>query len=350
MPNKHQFINRIIRAPEDFSSIAGARGKDNAYFACEELGEFSPQAAELRGWKTAQEDAMLLASAHIDQPQNFFIKLFENFNAQITDNNTGSTASMYYFNPQTLQITTANLGDSRVYLTIKTQDDSEEEEDNKKVAKYVTFLLTEDHNLEVERIKKHIEANNGKIIQGRVDLTLNVGGAIGDIEIPSLLKSPDLATFQIDQLLKLANIQTTNYEIILTTACDGLTNKKRDYNHEFSVKFRENQKFPEWVDEKTNDNYQETLKQQATLSKLIEIYDQDSREDKGELANFLANNANQNVQGDNISVCTVRLKSDKLCVGSPPFVSAVFDGHGGDAVSKKCLNIMKLELERIKEN
>ena len=161
---------------------------------------------------------MGLAVVEIENPEDYFRKEYEEMVKKNEFKKSGTTAAMYYLDPEERTITTANLGDSRVYLTIK--------DNSKNSAKYTTILLTQDQDLTLPRVKEYIK-NRGGYVElkasaiPRVNGRLAVGGAIGDREFP-ILKKPDLASINIDVLVKYVGIQDINQcEFIITNACDG---------------------------------------------------------------------------------------------------------------------------------
>ena len=71
---------------------------------------------------------MGLAVVEIENPEDYFRKEYEEMVKKNEFKKSGTTAAMYYLDPEERTITTANLGDSRVYLTIK--DNSKKNEIN----------------------------------------------------------------------------------------------------------------------------------------------------------------------------------------------------------------------------
>ena len=136
----------------DYHSIKeGIKNPDTFFHIDANLKEFQFSAAEIQGTRKRQEDSVGLANLKIANPQEYFLNLCYKLVEQNSQYAHGATAAMYYFNPQTGEITIANIGDSRVYLTIKFGSN------------YSTILLTEDHNLELPRVKKYVTSNGGEI-------------------------------------------------------------------------------------------------------------------------------------------------------------------------------------------
>ena len=285
---------------------------------------------------------MGLAVVEIENPEDYFRKEYEEMVKKNEFKKSGTTAAMYYLDPEERTITTANLGDSRVYLTIK--------DNSKNSAKYTTILLTQDQDLTLPRVKEYIK-NRGGYVElkasaiPRVNGRLAVGGAIGDREFP-ILKKPDLASINIDVLVKYVGIQDINQcEFIITNACDGLTNHTNDNNHEFGIEFDVNG--GKIIDKRNKQGYLEVSKRGQNLSYLIAL--QELVKDKMELSQFLAKNSDKNNCGDNISVsnCYFNLSNSKKEKGVLGFI---FDGHGGADVSKNCLEHMKSSITKLQQD
>lgn len=333
----------------DYLSILEAKNKEKGVFS--KLGtskQIKFSAAEIKGSRRpTQEDEMGLAVVEIENPEDYFSREYEKMVEKNKDKTSGTTAAMYYLDPEERTITTANLGDSRVYLTIK--------DNSKNSAKYTTILLTQDQDLSLSRVKEHIENCGGYVDFNtgnvpRINGKLAVGGAIGDQLFP-VLRKPDIAKIKIDDLVKYVGIQDINQcEFIITNACDGLTNHTNDNNHEFGIEFDE-KGYAYLIDKRNKTrnktDYLEVSGRGQNLSNLIAL--QEFVKDETELSEFLVKNADNNNCGDNISVsnCYFNLLNPKKEKGVLGFI---FDGHGGADVSKNCLEHMKSSITKLQQD
>ena len=340
-------FGKISGTDFDFNSIAEAKKNNRGYFDLDEKSKCAIDAAQIIGGKYEQEDEILLASITITNPEEYFRDIFGVMVERNRINHAGTTAAMYYFSPQTGEITTANLGDSRVYLTIK---------DNIANA-YITILLTEDHACDLARIRDHIESNGGRVRKigkaYRLNNGLALGGAIGDMNYVQdsrdpIVRYPDVTTYNIANLLVSLGISAdiSECEFTIINASDGLTNSARDNNYDYGVELSGNNSegsSPSFIiksNEKGASSYDKEHshmeKTGITLSKLIERYSSEARED--ELSSFLTNDVQtSNARGDNISVSTCSFSGKVIGSEEPGLLGAVFDGHSGHEVSQDCL-------------
>lgn len=270
----------------------------------------------------------------------------------------GSTACAYVFNPETLEITTANLGDSRVYLVIKHTD----KEPNNPVAQlcakisksclgrnpitFKTILLTQDHSLKLPRVrdcvgKKNI-GNDGRFCG------LNLGGGIGDfdkeVDGKTIIRTPDIATFNVRTLVKDClgeGYEAENCEFYLINTSDGMR-MGTDKNYDFYVDFTADQNNPDhlaW-------QMLEVKKNKQTLSEYIQNYEDGSRESP--LANYLAE---QSQSRDDTTVTVFKFTTENSATKSS-VTSMIFDGHSrddkGEEISNMCYKMGKGFLEQNK--
>lgn len=334
---------------KDYSSIEEAREKGH-YFEVKNGRGFNFSASEIQGVRDKQQDFMGMAQVQINDSEKFFNHQIQRMVNKNRPSSGGSTAAMYYLNCKNKTITTANLGDSRIYIVLR----------NKESRKCTTFLLTQDQIPILPRIKNDIDNDEGCYVDDhgvfRKKLEeqsyITMGGAIGDRSFPTLLKIPDIKTFPILGLVKIAgsSMEATldGYDIIVIGACDGLTDNGRGDNYDYYVDFTtnndgSNQQIGQL---KVNDN-------ENSLSRKIELFYSKNVDING-LANFLVQDAYQNeegkiISGDNISVNACCIDGVELLNSSKGgVVGFVFDGHGsgGEIVAKSCVEKIKKGIEQ----
>ena len=303
--------------------------------------------------KSYQEDAMALANVPvIGDPKEYFREHFAQMIADNKDNPSGATASMYYCDLEKKLITVANLGDSRVYLIVKNPNAPEG-------AQYKTILLTQDHNPSLQRIKDiagkslqqdefpEMDGNKGYIkysINHKNDSnkTFGVGGAISDNGF-LMLREPDIININLQHLSILAHkgVDINNLEFTVVNACDGLTNDSRDENYDLAISYKDTGEIRSILNGVNSDH---------NLSKIIA-----RASDYGQsLAEYLMNDANKNVAGDNISVSTFHFKGDEIGkAGVDPVIGMVFDGHSHEPetnpskVQTNCIAYMKRQCQEL---
>lgn len=135
----------------------------------------------------------------------------------------------------------------------------------------------------------------------------------------------------------------SDYEFFITNSYDGLTNGIKDFNHEFAAIFNEQGNCTDIADLRENLNFQEARKSQNDLSYLLKKAD----ESDAQLADFLVENSNQKIPGDNISVSVCNFQGSTLGVNLQTGIfGVIFDGHGGDEVSRNCINFVKQHLRK----
>lgn len=113
---------------------------------------------------------------------------------------SGSTICGILYDQSSNEVTVCNLGDSRAYIIFKT-----------KRGKKILFSLSEDFRAETERFGKKIKEIGGEIeehnyayrIKGNEECPYGPGmaGCFGDNIIDKLLRTPDVTTFKISELI-----------------------------------------------------------------------------------------------------------------------------------------------------
>jgi serine/threonine protein phosphatase PrpC len=122
----------------------------------------------------------------------------------------GSTAIVAAMTPSN-KVFVAQLGDSQVLAVVR----------NKKTGEVFVRDLTKDQRPDSESERERIEAEGGKIVNGRVVCpngdTLAVSRAFGDHGCPQVSARPSISTFDLSKVLKDDN------EVFILACSDGLT-------------------------------------------------------------------------------------------------------------------------------
>jgi len=133
-------------------------------------------------------------------------------------------------------IIVANLGDSRAALIFRCKGALRD--------RYISVLLTEDHDLDVSRVRNHVKDEGGdikaleknKVVYKEVVLVngiLNMGGSIGDNAVTiktknnqdCLIRKPDVFHYKISDLCEKIGIEQEKIiDLDLVVSCDGLWN------------------------------------------------------------------------------------------------------------------------------
>jgi hypothetical protein len=284
--------------------------------------------AETIGGRPHQQDAIFVGEVQnklaTKDPAEFYRRTLP---AIIDDHKTcksGSTLSSAITNRNadgSINITTANLGDSRVAVTLKYKKNG--------VVGYRSILLTEDHKPTLARVNAHIKGQGGSIsTKGRVNSMLAVGGAIGDASVlieekDCLLRTPDIWIFNSQNFLKSGEILE---DLDLIVGCDGLWDRKDHSSRIMSTD-------AEFVLE--GDKL--TLKQNTThishLTNLRKEFDvlTDKSTYRDNFAYFLQQKAIDGGSTDNISASNITLVSEGKTIipADKSVMLSVCDGHGG---------------------
>ncbi|HLD76865.1 MAG TPA: PP2C family protein-serine/threonine phosphatase, partial [Rickettsiales bacterium] len=215
-----------------------------------------------------------------------------------------------------IQITTANLGDSRAVLVVS----------SKKMARNVAICLTEDHKPDLLRVRTYVESKGGRVLLGRVNGGLAVGAAIGDRLVVGeeqedcLLRIPDIWQYNLSQYLKDLGFESCDdVTVDLITSCDGLFEEGITVDYE------------RFLDKDNTIHNGYVAGQGVSIAEIIS----DWRENKAiqrvspNLADYLTNKAISYGSGDNISAIVVPLiENGTMKLGDIPVMATVCDGHG----------------------
>ncbi len=239
------------------------------------------------------------------------------------------------------KITVANLGDSRAAIVAKMID-----------GRYVSIILTEDHDLDVPRIRRHVEGSGGKIGHLPEDFTrtprvvyhsaagahptLNMGAAIGDRgalgknrKSHVLMTTPDIFEYDLNtfsfvivdergvkkEVLKKDEI----LELDLIISCDGL------YDIAGSRKFAAD--FKAYQTDRGIAFCPDKVGGAEGLSEIKKAFDKESAEEFS-LATALQDFATSEGSTDNISVACVNLVSAGKNQIAESVMATICDGHG----------------------
>jgi len=237
---------------------------------------------------------------------------------------SGSTLSSAITNQNadgSIDITTANLGDSRVAVTLKYKKNG--------AVGYRSILLTEDHKPDLARVNAHINGQGGSIVNGRVNRMLAVGGAIGDASVlieeeDCLLRTPDIWNFNSKKFLQ---PEETLEDLDLIVGCDGLWDRSgkpsiMSTDKEFVL---EGDKF------KLKTNTTKNISHHLTdLRKEFDnLADKSTYENN--FAYYLQQKAIDGGSTDNISASNITLVSEGKTIipADKSVMLSVCDGHGG---------------------
>lgn len=315
--------------------------------------------AETVGERASQQDAIFVANVGNREacadPKGFFERKISEIVDRHKACESGTTLCSAIVTPPSEEdlkagktfpkITIANLGDSRAAIIAKTKD-----------GRYISIILTEDHDLRVPRIVSHVESLGGKIAAIPEDPagmprvvyhhpidpphpTLNMGAAIGDCHALGvdgrhvLMTKPDIFEYDLNsfpfvvmlpdgyrqEVLPKDQIQ----EFDLIVSCDGLYDVSglrklaadfRVHKTDVGIAF-------------LNDNAERT----KGLSEIKKAFDEErGGEDGGKisLAKALQDLALSECSSDNISIACVSIVSEGKSQITEPLMTTVCDGHG----------------------
>jgi len=236
-------------------------------------------------------------------------------------------------------ITVANLGDSRAALIFRYKGVLRD--------RYISVLLTQDHDFDVPRVRNYVENKGGIISFDRgaelVNQRLEMGGAIGDdgVRMESknnqdcLIRKPDVFHYNISDLCEKIGIkQEKIIDLDLVLSCDGLWNFNRKIDPNFS---RMKCNFKAYIDE----NGEQKLTKNLTASfrdNLFDIKKSHLRNKELSFADIASEHALKKGSRDNVSVAHIALKSnqDQLVAANQTIIATICDGHGvGEKYSKE---------------
>ena len=228
-------------------------------------------------------------------------------------------------------ITVANLGDSRAALIFRYKGRLRD--------RYISVLLTQDHDFDVPRVRNYVEDRGGEVIFHRgadvVNGILEMGGAIGDYSVvmksknnqDCLIRKPDVFHYNISDLCEKIGIkQEEIIDLDLVVSCDGLWNFNRKSDPNFS---RMKCNFKAYIDE----NGEQKLRKNLTASfrdNIFNIKKSHLSNKERSFADIASEYALQKGSLDNVSVTHIALKANqnpRLPVNQT-IIATICDGHG----------------------
>lgn len=301
--------------------------------------------SEKTGLRPSQQDAIFVAHVGDEfakaDPALFLQNAAQQSVAKHQHCFWGTTACSVFVSPPKAgrkfpKLTVSNLGDSRAALVAKIKKLDGE-------ISHISVLLTQDHGLDVERIRAHVVANGGTIIETstcprlaspfmEAGNGLNMGASIGDRMSSNkdgtnpLMTDPDIIHYEIETIF--GDLTEFIESIDVVVACDGLSDLHDPHCGEFSMLY----------------DYRFLLEDGSVVCEFGAHADEDEvhlsvlaaeYEAKGHpqgFAGFLADRALKEGSRDNVSVAAMRIFDAKTNQVSKDTILAVFDGHGtGDA-------------------
>lgn len=303
---------------------------------------------EVNGQRSEQQDTLFLATLNrsIKKPLNFFRDRITSIAQKHQNCLAGTTVCGVIVTPPTAEqvqegktfpkLFVTSLGDSPAAIVLRLR--------NGENVRHLSLALTENHALDVERIKNHVEANGGTIAadaEGELRVmdcnsipSLNMGAAIGDCGLKSntegvspLKIEPDILGYDVNKLISVFALPGETVEAAdLILSCDGLydlypsdKSGKRKYT---SLAVDQQVKITT-VEGKGKLEFQavEVPNGAPHLSQLAQnFYDQGGT---GNFAEELVRAALKFNSNDNISV--IRISLMKV---TQDLIAGVFDGHG----------------------
>ncbi len=318
--------------------------------------------AETIGKRDSQQDTIFVAKVRNKEacatPKAFYERVVEEAVHRHKDCENGTTLCSAIVTPPSEEdlkagktfpkITIANLGDSRAAIVAKTKD-----------GRYISIILTEDHDLKVPRVRKHFDDCGGEIgfssessrtpravcRSAAKPILLGMGAAIGDCNARgtdgchALMTEPDIWEYDLNafpfvvvlpggyrqEVLPRDQIQ----ELDLIVSCDGLYDVSGLRKLAADFRVCKNDAGTAFF----NDNSEKT----EGLSEIKRAFDDEHGEESGSKISFAAalqDLALSELSNDNISIACVNLVSGGKNRITEPLMTTVCDGHGGKEVGR----------------
>lgn len=280
--------------------------------------------AETLGRRSSQQDAMFVGYVDGDaktKPRSFLKNTIATIEKNHKECGAGTTlcSAIVQKDGDDAKINIANLGDSRAALIIKYKDASNH-------IQYRSIVLTEDHDLSVDRVSSHIKDNGGRINGGRVNGSLNMGASIGDRSTldayngkDCLLRDPDIFSYKLSSIYKKIGISPDSVEDVdLLVSCDGVwdLNGKKGMSADHEI-YSSGSGF-------------KIKKPDSSTVRMSDVKREFDNHGKGQsFSQYLIDYSYEQGSGDNISAITVPLISKKkTLLSDKPIMATVCDGHG----------------------
>lgn len=285
--------------------------------------------SEILGSRTSQQDAMFVGYVNNEDavkfPKKFLKKSIGEIESFYKDCNNGTTlcSAIVQKDGDDTKITIGNLGDSRTAVVVKYKDSKTGN------VEYKSILLTEDHDLTLDRVKNHIRSNGGVIKGGRVNGKLNMGAAIGDKNVVGdkdcLLRTPDIFEYKLSDLYNSLLITASDVmDLNMVVSCDGMWDlgSKKGLQADYVATIGSDGK--QKLEKKESAN-----NPQHKLSNVKK-----SHTTNESFATYLTKYAHYNGSEDNISVIDIPLvKNKENKISEKPIMATVCDGHGSGSDS-----------------
>lgn len=282
--------------------------------------------SETLGRRVYQQDAMFVGYINkedaVKDPKKFLKESISEIEIGHKDCSNGTTlcSAIVQKDGDDTKITIGNLGDSRTAVVVKYKDSKTGN------VEYKSILLTEDHDLELDRVKNHIEENGGVIKDGRVNGKLNMGAAIGDKNVVGdkgcLLRVPDIFEYKLSDLYNVLGITTSDVmDVNMVVSCDGMWDlgSKEGLQADYVATIGNGGKQQLKVNSSANGS-------SNRLSDVKKNYDKDSR---NTFASHARKYALDNGSQDNISVIDIPfVKNGENKISEKPIMATMCDGHG----------------------
>lgn len=340
----------------DFSSIRDKNAHDFSVFAP------GINIAEVVGKRPSQQDTIFVAKVKNAEACRNPKAFYETTIAGIVDRHkacvNGTTLCSAMVTPPSEEeakagktfpkITVANLGDSRAAIIAKMRN-----------GRYVSIILTEDHDLNVLRVSDHVLRRGGEIAplpedpartprvvyhsaSGETHPTLNMGAAIGDCGALGtsgnhvLMTTPDIFDYDLNAFpLLVASPDGSISEVLpkdeileldLIISCDGL------YDIDGFRKLAAD--FKAFKMDCGIAFYPDKVAGAEGLSEIKKGFDEEHAAGEVSLAAALLDFSSSEGSSDNISVACLSLVSDGKNKITEPVMVTVCDGHGGEEAGR----------------
>ena len=284
--------------------------------------------AEDIGARDEQQDAAFVGivtdQVAIDNPVDFFTTTVKQIVEANENQHNGTTfcsvIAQKTADAKDVKFTTANLGDSRVFVVVR----------NKVTGAARAIALTEDHAPALKRVKDHVQENGGSVLFNRVNGILAVGASVGDFGVRGedaqnpLLTTPDVWSSSLSTFLSEEELDSENTEVVLFASCDGLFEKSIKVDQKttltdngIALKDEDNAKYEAAVMFGTN---MQPKKSVADHAREVPVGQN--------LADHLVEAAKIGRSTDNISVVAIPIFSGGRVTIDQPMIATVCDGHG----------------------
>ena len=324
----------VVKKSEALFSWPEDKEQDFGFYAADSAGKGIVIAEDVGG-RDEQQDAAFVGivtdQVAIDNPVDFFTTTVQ----QIVEANKGqqngttfcSVIAQKTADSKDVKFTTANLGDSRVFVVVR----------NKVTGAARAIALTEDHAPALKRVKDHVQENGGSVLFNRVNGILAVGASVGDFGVRGedaqnpLLTTPDVWSSSLSTFLSEEELDSENTEVVLFASCDGLFEKSIKVDQKttltdngIALKDEDNAKYNAAVMFGTN---MQPKKSVADHAREVPVGQN--------LADHLVEAAKIGRSTDNISVVAIPIFSGGKVAIDQPMIATVCDGHGTTYRGKK---------------